>query len=527
MLALYNAHIQSQSSKYPRATALLIHQGRILAMGSDDEILSLIGGDFASQNMEGMTIWPGLTDGHMHLQHYALGLQQVHCETDTLQECLQQVAQRAQITPPEKWIIGWGWNQNVWGGVYGTAQDLDAVAPRHPVHLVAKSGHASWANSVALKLAGITKDIPDPEGGRIQRNSEGKPTGILFESATELVSSHIPRESRTEIKAAVVRAQPDLWEMGLTGVHDFSELTLFSALQELQQEELLQLRVVKGIPLEQMATAIEIGLQSGFGDDYLRTGSVKAFSDGALGPQTAAMLAPYENTAENKGILLLDQEQIFGYGKQATQNGLSLATHAIGDRANREVISGYEKIRAFEDENHLPRRRHRIEHVQLLDPKDQQRLWQLGIIASMQPIHATSDLYIADKYWGKRAAGAYIFRTLLDYGTVLAFGSDAPVETPNPFVGLHAAVTRRRMDGTPGPEGWHPEQRIRLSEALHAYTIGPAYAAGWEQSSGKLEPGYFADLIVLEKDPFSLEPDELFSIKPSATMIGGNWVWQS
>jgi predicted amidohydrolase YtcJ len=527
MLALYNAHIHSQSSKYPHATALLIHQGRILAMGSDDEVLSMIGGKFTSQNMEDRTIWPGLTDAHLHLQHYALGLQEVPCETDTLEECLQNVAHRAESTEPGKWITGWGWNQNVWAGGYGTAQDLDAVAPHNPIHLVAKSGHASWASTAALKLAGITKETPDPEGGSIQRDSAGNPTGILFESATELVSSHIPRAKRVEIKEAITKVQPEMWKMGLTGVHDFSELTLFSALQELEQEGVLQLRVVKGIPLEQMETAIALGLQSGFGSDYVRTGSVKVFSDGALGPQTAAMLTPYEDTTNNLGILLLTQEQISEYGVRATQNGLSLATHAIGDRANREVINGYEKIRSFEDENHLPRRRHRIEHVQLLDPQDQQRLWQLGIIASMQPIHATSDLYIADKFWGKRAAGAYIFRTLLDYGTVLAFGSDAPVETPNPFVGLHAAVTRRRMDGTPGPEGWHPEQRIRLSEALHAYTTGPAYAAGWEQSSGKLEPGYFADLIVLETDPFSLEPDELYSVKPSATMIGGNWVWQS
>jgi predicted amidohydrolase YtcJ len=267
-------------------------------------------------------------------------------------------------------------------------------------------------------------------------------------------------------------------------------------------------------------------LRSGFGDDFLRIGSVKLFSDGALGPRTAAMLQPYEGEAGYTGMLLLDAEEIFERGREAVKTGLSLAIHAIGDRANHEVLNAYAQLRAFERENGLPELRHRIEHVQVLHADDVARLAGLGVIASMQPIHATSDMRIADRHWGQRADLAYAWRTLLQNGAMLAFGSDAPVESPNPFWGLHAAVTRRRRDGTPGPLGWHPEQRLGLEEALRAFTLGPAFAAGLEARRGRLAAGYDADLIVLERDPFQAPPDELYTLLPGATMVAGEWVWQ-
>lgn len=222
----------------------------------------------------------------------------------------------------------------------------------------------------------------------------------------------------------------------------------------------------------------------------------------------------------------MQSEEVFEIGKKASQNGLSLAIHAIGDLANRTVLDGYQKLRQFERENSLPALRHRIEHVQLLHPKDYSRLAELGIIASMQPIHATSDMFISDRFWGKRAQGTYAFRTLLNEKTMLTFGSDAPVETPNPFVGIHAAVTRRRSNGDPGENGWYPDQRLTLDEALHAYTYAPAYTTGIEHRSGVLSSGYYADLIVLDQDPFDLPPQELHHIKPSCTMVGGSWVWR-
>jgi predicted amidohydrolase YtcJ len=246
-----------------------------------------------------------------------------------------------------------------------------------------------------------------------------------------------------------------------------------------------------------------------------------------LGPQTAAMLNPYENTTSEYGILLLDSEQLFEYGKAASEHGLSMAVHAIGDKANREMLNGYEKLRNFETVNNLPHLKNRIEHLQLLHAADVERLTKLKIIASMQPIHTTSDLYIADRFWGKRSNYAYAFRSLLDCGTMLTFGSDAPVETPNPFVGIHAAVTRRRAGGEPGPDGWYPEQRISLKEAIKGFTLSPAFTANLENQQGKLAPGYYADLIVLDSDLFTIPEQELYKVKPVATMVDGEWVWQA
>jgi predicted amidohydrolase YtcJ len=304
----------------------------------------------------------------------------------------------------------------------------------------------------------------------------------------------------------------------------------------LHSDDRLRLRVLKTIPVESLAEAVELGLRSGFGDDFLRIGQVKAFADGALGPRTAAMLQPYEGEPDNYGMCLLDAEEIFERGQQAVENGLALTIHAIGDRAVHEVINAYAQLRNFE--RSLPRKaagggkaasskplRHRIEHVQLLHPDDAPRLAGLDLIASMQPVHATSDYPAADRYWGERSAYAYAWRTLMDFGTRMAYGSDAPVESPNPFFGLHAAVTRRRQDGSPGPDGWYPHQKLALEEAFFGYTGGAAYAAGMEDRLGKLAPGYLADLLVLDADPFDCPPDRLHALRPLATMVGGEWVF--
>jgi predicted amidohydrolase YtcJ len=249
--------------------------------------------------------------------------------------------------------------------------------------------------------------------------------------------------------------------------------------------------------------------------------------DGALGPRTAAMFQPYLNESGNRGVLNLDGEELFELGRQAADVGLGMTVHAIGDRANHEVLNAYQQLRTYETEKGLPHLRHRIEHVQLLHPDDAARLAQLNVVASMQPIHATSDMLMADKYWGERSALAYAWRTQLDAGAHLAFGSDAPVESPNPFWGIHAAVTRRRADGSPNPDGWHPEQRLTMQEAVEGFTTGAAYAAYAENRLGKLARGYLADLIVLDKDLFTCDPEEVKDLRSSATMVGGDWVWQS
>jgi hypothetical protein len=353
----------------------------------------------------------------------------------------------------------------------------------------------------------------------------------LFENAMQLVAKVIPEPSEEQIVQAIHVAQASLWKMGLTGVHDFDQRACFTALQVLHQRGELHLRVLKSIPLEDLDYAAGMGLRTGFGDDMLRIGGVKAFADGALGPQTAAMLQPYEGSASERGMLLMDGEQLYEQGRKAVENGLALAVHAIGDRANHEVLEGFAQLRALERElaakpgaTEPPRLRHRIEHVQLLHPQDTGRLAELGVIASMQPIHATSDMHMAERYWGERSRYAYGWKTQLNRGARLAFGSDAPVESPNPFWGLHAAVTRRRQDGSPGEEGWYPHERLTLEEALKSFTRGPAYAAGMEERLGRLAPGCLADLIVLEEDPFHLPAEEIWKLVPRATMVDGEWM---
>jgi predicted amidohydrolase YtcJ len=339
-----------------------------------------------------------------------------------------------------------------------------------------------------------------------------------------LLDAAIPAATVDQVEAAIRAAMPVLWGFGLTGVHDFDRRRCFMALQALHGRGDLRLRVVKSIPLDDLAHAAGLGLRSGFGDDWLRIGSVKAFADGALGPQTAAMLQPYDGSTDERGMLLLDAEELFEHGRTAAESGLSMAVHAIGDRANHEVLDAYAHLRTYESERGLPHLRHRIEHVQLLHPDDAGRLAALGVIASMQPIHATSDMLMADRYWGGRADLAYAWRTQLERGAALAFGSDAPVESPNPFWGIHAAVTRRRADGTPGPRGWYPQQRLSVAEALAGYTRGAAYAAGMEDRLGMLKPGFLADALVLEADPFEIEAQAIKDIRPAAVMAGGEWV---
>ncbi len=532
MLILTNAHIYTFDSHQPTANALALDHGQVLAVGTEDFVLAEFGTKGKKLDLQGRIVIPGLTDAHLHFKHYALGLQKVDCETATLAECLNRVAERVQHTPRGEWVLGHGWNQNEWtdsspasGGVDGfpSASLLDNIAPDHPIYLTAKSLHAGWANTAALHLAGITSQTPDPEGGHIQHDAHGTPTGILLEGAMSLVSRAIPQPGPEHTLQAMQTAQKALWRMGLTGVHDFDRRDSFAALQTLHGRGELGLRVVKTIPVEDLPHAIGVGLRSGFGDDFLRIGNVKAFADGALGPHTAAMLQPYEDDPTNKGMLLLDAEQIQEFGRQAVENGLGLTIHAIGDHANHEVINAYAGLRDHERAHNLPHPRHRIEHVQILHPDDLPRLAELGVIASMQPIHATSDMIAADRFWGARSQYAYAWRELLYLNTRLAFGSDAPVDSPNPFWGLHAAITRRRADGSPGPEGWYPAQRLTRLEAFQGYTTGAAYAAGMENRLGQLSPGFLADLLVLDIDPFTCEPDDLREIQPVGVMVGGEW----
>ena len=527
MRILHNARIYTMDRPAPIAEAIAIQDGHIVAVGYNDEILDLENADSIVEDMDGRNILPGLTDAHLHLEHYAFSLQKIDCETDTKAECLRRVAERAKNTPAGQWILGHGWNQNQWETGPGTAAELDAAAPGRLVYLTSKSLHNSWCSTAALQAAGINDDTPDPKDGSIGRDVNGKADGILYEEAVALVEDILPEPTIAETYDALLTAQQALWQYGITGAHDFDGRRCFAALQILDSENLLRLRVLKGIPRTSLDAAITLGLRSGHGSSFLRTGALKLFVDGALGPHTAAMLAPYEDDPDNTGMLFMERDELFEYGKKASGNGISMAVHAIGDAANREIIEAYAALRMFERENGLIHLRHRIEHVQCLHRSDEGRLAELDIIASMQPLHATSDMYTADRYWGARAAQAYIFQSLLAQNTRMVFGSDCPVESPNPFLGIHAAVTRRRLDGAPGPDGWFPDERLDLHQALEGYTTGPAYAAGLEYQTGKLAKGYYADLVVLKQRLHNLPSQDLHKVQPAATMVDGDWVFQA
>jgi predicted amidohydrolase YtcJ len=521
-LVLFNGSVHTLDAKNPRATAVAICDERIVYVGDDATARETLRPGGEAVDLKGRCVIPGLTDAHLHFQWYAIGLQSVDVETSTLEEALARVAERAKTTSPGTWITGSGWNHNVWSlpaeGGFPTAADLDRVAPEHPVPLKAKSGHAMWVNSRALELAGITASTPDPAGGQIVRDTRGQPTGILLEDAMNLVTNVQPAYTPEQVAELMRAAFPLAHRAGLTGIHCFDRPEAFAAYQILRQRGELALRVVKSIPRDNLSKAMEVGLRSGFGDDWLRIGSIKMFADGALGPQTASMLEPFEGSS-GVGIITLSEAEMADSVRRANGAGLSCAIHAIGDRACRTVLDVYEEVGARGLRN-------RIEHVQLLHPQDYDRLGKLGVIASMQPTHATSDMLIADKYWGRRSAGAYAWRTQLNAGAVLAFGSDCPVEKIDPLMGIHSAVTRRRADGSPGLDGWHPEQRLTVEEAVRGFTWGAAYAAGLEDRLGSVTPGKLADFTVLDRDIFEVVPMEILNARVEATIIGGRFVWR-
>jgi len=421
--------------------------------------------------------------------------------------------------PEGEWIRGHGWNHNRWGGQFPTRQLLDRVAPRHPVYLTAKSGHAAWVNSCALELAEVTAATADPAGGAVMRDGAGAPCGVLLEGAADLVGRHLPEPTLEEVVEAMRRGTGEAHRRGLTGVHDLDGARALRAWQVLRERGELGLRVVKSIPGSLAERAAELGLRSGLGDDWLRLGGVKLFADGALGQRTAWMEEPYEGEPDNCGMPLGSREELERAVLGAAEAGLACYVHAIGDRANREVLEILATARTREVGG--PRLRHRIEHVQVLRPRDLPRLAELGVVASMQPVHATSDMEIADRHWGPRVRGAYAFRSLLNRGTALAFGSDAPVESIDPLLGIHAAVTRRRVDGSPGQEGWQPQERLTVEEAVRAYTVGAAYAAGAEDHLGTLSPGKLADVTVLDRDIFAGPPMEIARAAVCATFVNG------
>jgi predicted amidohydrolase YtcJ len=524
-LVLHNGDIHTMDAAQPRAQAIAIAGNRIWAVGSDAEMKGLLAAGGNAIDLRGRTVVPGFIDSHLHFMSYGLSLLEIDLiAVPTLDEALARVAARAEATPAGQWLTGRGWDQSLWeGGGFPARHDLDRVAPEHPVWLRRKCGHAGWANTQALELAGITAATTDPPGGAIDRDpASGEPTGILKETAMDLMFRLFADPSPEEGARAIASATANAHKQGLVGVHTMEGAAAFRAFQKVRADGELQVRVLMQIPEQNLDASIQAGLQSGFGDDRLRIGGAKIFADGALGARTAYMLAPFEGEPGNYGIAVADAGHLREAVGRASRAGIAAFVHAIGDRANREVLDAIEASRQAGEGLHL---RHRIEHVQLLHPDDIPRLAELGVIASMQPIHATQDMLLSDALWGERSAGAYAWRSLQDAHAVLAFGSDSPVEDLNVMMGIHAAVTRRRADGSPGPEGWYPEQRLTVTDAVRAYTASAAYASGEEALKGTLSPGKLADLAVLSQDIFTIDPMTILDTEVVATLFDGEFVY--
>jgi predicted amidohydrolase YtcJ len=543
-LYLINGKFHTQDPTGPHATAVAIHDGRIQAVGENDEIRML--SRFAASNrssgpvevidLEGRRVLPGLTDAHFHLYDWALGLRRLPlAQTRSLAELQERLAQRAAETPADRWILGQGWNESYWPSpTLPTRLELDKIAPDHPVVLWRSDLHLVVANSLALEKAHITASTPDPPEGLIDRDESGQPSGVLRELAINLLSAVIPPPREDETLAAIREAMPELYRLGLTGIHDYRLMggadgpPAFRAYQRLRDNGELTLRLWMQLPGERLDEAVAMGLRSGLGDDCLRLGHVKLFADGAQGPRTAWMLEPYLGTSDY-GMPLTPMDEIAERIQRASQAGLAVAVHAIGDRATRELASALEQISSEQKQSDLPsvpsQIPHRIEHVQNARPEDVARLGRLGVVASVQPIHVTDDMAMIEESVGSRARFAYRFRDMLDAGMSLALGSDCPVADPNPLWGIHAAVTRQRRDGTP-LQGWYPSQRLTVAEAVWGYTLGPALASGRGTDLGSIAPGKLGDLVVLDRDIFEIDPREIAQTQVAMTVFGGRLVYR-
>jgi predicted amidohydrolase YtcJ len=529
---LYNGRLTTQDPNFPHATSLALRRGCILAVGDDAEVRALARPHTQQIDLGHRRVLPGLTDAHFHFYGWALDRRGLPlADTTSLAEVRERVRGAVRGAAPGQWILGQGWNQNTWPNPQLPSRaDLDDLAPDNPVILWRTDLHLAWVNSQALQAAGITADTPDPEMGIIGRDESGQPNGILRELAINLVRQVIPPPMADETDEAMRQATAVLHRLGLTGVHDMrimggeDGLPAFQAWQRLRAEGALKLRVWMMLPGERLSEAIALGLRTGFGDDTFRVGGIKLFADGATGPRTAWMLEPFEDAGI--GMPLTPMEQISELVSRAHQSGISTTVHAIGDRAVRELLDVFTEVLPRQKGDTRPLAPHRIEHVQHSHPTDLKRLAPLGLVASVQPIHATDDMTMTDQACGGRARWAYAFRDLLDAGTVLALGSDCPVASPNPFWGIHAAVTRQHRDGVPAG-GWYPAQRLTLAEAVWGYTLGPAYASGQVAHQGSLTPGKLADLIVLDRDIFAIPPEEIPDTRIWLTVFDGQIVYRS
>ena len=516
-----------------RAEALLARDGRVAAVGRATD-LARDARDAERVDLRGGLMTPGWFDAHVHFMWWGFQMGELDLRaTKTIEDALEQIGRRARDLAPGQWLTGGRFDKNNWGR-WPTAADLDRVTADRPVIMRSRDGHSRWVNTAALRAAKIGKDTVAPEGGAIFRDAAGAPSGTLQERANELVDRAVPPATEADCDAATLRAQEEALKRGVTGVESLEQASSYAALRRVHERGELKVRAVMGIPHRSLAlslpttgtppqirdtarfdfdAAVQTGMRTGQGDEWLQLGHVKFFSDGALGSQTAALEEPYEGT-DDRGILTFDPIELRADVARAAAAGLAVAIHAIGDRAVRVALEAVAPTRITS-----PELRQRLEHIQLVREEDLGRFGALGVIASMQPIHCPSDRDLADRYWGpKRTPRAYPWRSLLERGAVLAFGSDAPVEPIDPLLGIHAAISRRR----PGDrDAWFPAQRLTLDEAIHAYTAGAAYSTGRETEWGTLEVGMRCDATVVDRDLAAVEEGEILDAKVTGTITDG------
>ncbi len=528
-LIFQNANIYTAAEKEPRAEAIAIKGEHILFVGSDEDVQEFAAESTRVIDLDGKTVLPGLTDAHYHI--FGVGEREMTLNlegTRTREAFLEKIKERAAKIPPNEWITGRGWIETFWTPPeFPTAADLDRVAPNNPVFLTRADGHAAIANTAALRIAEITNETPNPFGGEILKK-DGTPTGMLLDHAKELVEKRVPGSSAAEKEKALLLGAERSVKLGWCEIQNpGSDLAEIGIMRKLIEADKVKLRIYNAVsgPGEAANRLLAEGATIG---KHFTQRAIKCYADGALGSRGAALLEKYSD-ADTAGFLVNKEEDLARVYEKALRAGIQIETHAIGDRANRLVLDLYEK--AFKaippNERKVREPRWRIEHSQILSPQDIPRFAQLGVIPSMQPSHAISDLFFAPARLGQeRLAGAYAWQTLLKSGAIIPGGSDAPVERGEPMIEFYAAVARKSVDGFTG-EGWHPEQALTREQALKMFTAWPAFAAFEEKEKGSIEAGKLADLTILSADIMKIPEAEILKTRCLMTVIGGEIVADS
>ena len=523
-IILVNGRVHTVDVARPAAEAVAVCGDRITAVGATAEIRALATERTRVVDLGGRLVVPGFNDAHVHFIDGAEELVGVNLRPAADErDFTRRLAEHVKTLSAGRWVLGGYWDHEAWPSkALPTRALLDAVTPDHPVFVQRLDGHMGVANSLAMRLAGVTRDTPAPDGGTIVRDASGEPTGLFKDNAMGLITRAVPPASLDEVLERARAALKHAAAMGVTTVQDLTaSATELRAYQVLRERGELTARIYS-TQSHGIAGLVDAGIRTGFGDDWIRIGGIKLFADGSMGSGTAVFFEPYADDPSTKGLLIQSPEELERQMREADAAGFQLVVHAIGDRANAIVIDAVEKVvRA----NGARDRRPRIEHAQVVRDEDKQRMARLGIIASIQPSHCIDDMRWAETRIGRdRCRIAYDFKSFVDAGVRVAFGTDWFVEPLDPMIGLYAAVTRQFPNGTP-PGGWFPEEKISMSQAIEFYTLGSAYAQFAEREKGSLTPGKLADLVVLSKDVFAIPPREILETRPVLTMVGGRIVF--